>query len=449
MEIHEFTGPSLYHISRDNLGSVLLYENSLGMHYQYSYSPWGVRTYLTGDTIHFCQPGEEPLIAPFYRTYTGHEDLWMFGLLNANARLYSPYLGRFISPDPLLNEDGGPLDYNPYIYARNNPYRYIDRNGEFWWLAAAAIWGGFGNVFVNFDNINCAGDFFGYFGVGAAASALGVCVGGGVNAFIAGGSFWAGFTGTTGLSATGFWAGAATGAARGFAGGFVASAGNSWLNGSSFGDGFLCGLKGGAIDAIIEGVLGGLDGGLDALSKGANFWTGKAKIDLNGAYYCSGCWSSGLEIDESTITGKYVGQFEGINVFETKRLGDVYHAHKAVTVPERGIIAGKGVFTSGEKWGMAMMQHVFGHILQYRMYPAAYWPVVALESGLSCSYASFVGDLSLHWNFWTEKWANYLSKGYFGTGWLGSKYPLKFPVENISLWNKIRMSVSQMSNSIM
>ena len=48
MEIHEFTGPSLYHISRDNLGSVLLYENSLGMHYQYSYSPWGVRTYLTG-----------------------------------------------------------------------------------------------------------------------------------------------------------------------------------------------------------------------------------------------------------------------------------------------------------------------------------------------------------------------------------------------------------------
>ena len=69
MEIHEFTGPSLYHISRDNLGSVLLYENSQGTHYQYSYSPWGVRTYLTGDTINFCLPGEEPLIAPFYRTY--------------------------------------------------------------------------------------------------------------------------------------------------------------------------------------------------------------------------------------------------------------------------------------------------------------------------------------------------------------------------------------------
>lgn len=88
---------------------------------------------------------------PFYRTYTGHEDLWMFGLLNANARLYSPYLGRFVSPDPLLNEDGGLLDFNPYVYARNNPYRYIDRNGEFAWFipVIAALVGGVINVATN------------------------------------------------------------------------------------------------------------------------------------------------------------------------------------------------------------------------------------------------------------------------------------------------------------
>ncbi len=48
-----------------------------------------------------------------------------------NARLYSPYLGRFVSPDPLLNSEGGPLLYNPYVYANNNPFKYIDRNGEF------------------------------------------------------------------------------------------------------------------------------------------------------------------------------------------------------------------------------------------------------------------------------------------------------------------------------
>lgn len=77
---------------------------------------------------------------PFTRTYTGHEEMWQFGLLNANARLYNPYLGRFISPDPLLNSEGGPLDFNPYVYARNNPYSYIDRNGEFWW-AVPIIYG--------------------------------------------------------------------------------------------------------------------------------------------------------------------------------------------------------------------------------------------------------------------------------------------------------------------
>ena len=59
-----------------------------------------------------------------------------------NARLYSPYLGRFVSPDPLLNSEGGPLLYNPYVYANNNPYKYIDRNGEFFWLVPA-IFGGF------------------------------------------------------------------------------------------------------------------------------------------------------------------------------------------------------------------------------------------------------------------------------------------------------------------
>ena len=110
----------------------------------------------------------------------------MFGLLNANARLYSPYLGRFISPDPLLNSEGGPLDYNPYIYARNNPYKYIDRNGEFWWLVAPAILGGFTSAFTNFDCINSIGDFFANYGPSLLASGIatvaGIAVGGVVTA---------------------------------------------------------------------------------------------------------------------------------------------------------------------------------------------------------------------------------------------------------------------------
>lgn len=116
-----------------SLPEALLYENANGNSYRNSYSPWGVRTHQVGGNTVFYQPGES-IIGPFYRTYTGHEDLWMFGLINANARLYSPYLGRFISPDPLLNSEGGPLGYNPYVYANNNSFKYIDRNGEFVWF---------------------------------------------------------------------------------------------------------------------------------------------------------------------------------------------------------------------------------------------------------------------------------------------------------------------------
>ena len=102
----------------------------------------------------------------------------MFGLLNANARLYSPYFGRFVSPDPLLNEDGRPLDFNPYIYARNNPYRYVDRNGEFWWLApiliSAAINATTYSVTAAITGNWDVGDFFKSMGMGAVTGALGV-----------------------------------------------------------------------------------------------------------------------------------------------------------------------------------------------------------------------------------------------------------------------------------
>ena len=168
---------SIYQITRDNIGSVLLYANASGVCYENTYSPWGVRTYRVGNNSYFYQPGVELANGPFYRTYTGHEDLWMFGLINANARLYNPYLGRFISPDPLLNSEGGPLDYNPYIYARNNPYKYIDRNGEFWWLVAAigaeALLGGATySISAAITGEWNVGDFFKSMGVSAVSAGL-------------------------------------------------------------------------------------------------------------------------------------------------------------------------------------------------------------------------------------------------------------------------------------
>ena len=68
------------------------------------------------------------------RGYTGHEHLSLFGLVNMNARLYDPVLGRFLSPDPYVQVLDFTQSYNRYMYAMNNPLCYVDRNGEFLWF---------------------------------------------------------------------------------------------------------------------------------------------------------------------------------------------------------------------------------------------------------------------------------------------------------------------------
>ena len=50
------------------------------------------------------------------------------GLTYLNARYYDPALGRFLSPDPLLNP-GDPRTLDPYRYADNNPIVFSDVNG--------------------------------------------------------------------------------------------------------------------------------------------------------------------------------------------------------------------------------------------------------------------------------------------------------------------------------
>jgi RHS repeat-associated protein len=56
------------------------------------------------------------------------------GLTYLNARYYDPLLGRFLSPDPLLNP-GDPRTLDPYRYADNNPVVFTDASGL--WACAA------------------------------------------------------------------------------------------------------------------------------------------------------------------------------------------------------------------------------------------------------------------------------------------------------------------------
>jgi RHS repeat-associated protein len=64
--------------------------------------------------------------------FTGKEFDPESGLYNFGARYYSPTQGRFTSTDqgPLREYD--PQSLNRYAYARNNPLRYIDQDGNYW-----------------------------------------------------------------------------------------------------------------------------------------------------------------------------------------------------------------------------------------------------------------------------------------------------------------------------
>ena len=46
-------------------------------------------------------------------------------------RYYDPLIGRFYSNDPVGFTASNPMMFNRYTYANNNPYKYIDPDGEF------------------------------------------------------------------------------------------------------------------------------------------------------------------------------------------------------------------------------------------------------------------------------------------------------------------------------
>ncbi|MGH9363753.1 MAG: RHS repeat-associated core domain-containing protein [Thermoanaerobaculia bacterium] len=46
-----------------------------------------------------------------------------------HARSHHPFVGRFLSPDKLHGRLANPQTWNRYLYAGNNPLKYVDRTG--------------------------------------------------------------------------------------------------------------------------------------------------------------------------------------------------------------------------------------------------------------------------------------------------------------------------------
>jgi RHS repeat-associated protein len=133
----------IYYICRDYLGSITHVINADGsLKQELSYDPWGRLRNPATQQVYAV--GSEPTLF-LGRGYTGHEHLTAFGLINMNARLYDPAVGRFLSPDPYVQAPDFTQNFNRYSYCLNNPLRYTDPSGELTWndvIAGISLIGG-------------------------------------------------------------------------------------------------------------------------------------------------------------------------------------------------------------------------------------------------------------------------------------------------------------------
>ncbi|MCB9065461.1 MAG: VCBS repeat-containing protein [Chitinophagales bacterium] len=276
---------NIYYMHTDYLGSIThILDNTgtggsttNGMIEQRSFDAWGrprdPNTYTP--IVSTTPPGWM-----FDRGYTGHEHIWLNtataqydnNIINMNGRLYDPVIGRMFSPDPVLANNTNSQDFNRYAYAKNNPLKYTDPDGN---VAGAILVGyiavaGILNVGVNAGRINSLGGAVKYFGIGAGSALVSYGVGSAFGLIAANASL--SYIGTEVARAT---VHGGLGIAR------------ASIDGSDLTTGFIFGFVGSGTSSVY-GYIGGefskkavgsilfstVSGGFTSMAMGSNFWTG-------------------------------------------------------------------------------------------------------------------------------------------------------------------------------
>jgi RHS repeat-associated protein len=124
--VKQGTTVTYYYLLRDHLGTVTHVTDTQGnVVSEYSFDAWGRRR--DKDDWGYTLSGEPDLFAGC--GFTGHEYLPWFNLWNMNGRLYDPAVGRFLSPDPYIQDPLATQEYNRYSYCLNNPLKFTDPSG--------------------------------------------------------------------------------------------------------------------------------------------------------------------------------------------------------------------------------------------------------------------------------------------------------------------------------
>ena len=268
--INDFGTDSIYYIMRDYLGNITHIVNQDGsLRQELSYDAWG--RLRNPDTHQLYAVDEEPKLL-LGRGYTGHEHLPWFGLINMNARLYDPVLGRFLSPDPYVQMPDFTQNFNRYSYCLNNPLKYVDKDGEFWFLPAIIAF------VVNYATTGITKGDWGLKNIGSSLAMSAVALV----------SYGVGMGITGALAKTAILSQSVIGGISAGVAGSVTGAMSSLMAGGNIGRGaligFVSGLVGNALSGInmksiwLEGVsnvaAGGLIGGATSLVSGGDFWSG-------------------------------------------------------------------------------------------------------------------------------------------------------------------------------
>ncbi|MEV1242376.1 RHS repeat-associated core domain-containing protein [Nonomuraea sp. NPDC049750] len=82
--------------------------------------------------------GSPPPWWPGQRGFVGGVQDHSIGLVQLGAREYDARNGRFLSVDPVIDEED-PQQFNAYAYANNSPVTMSDPDGQWVWIAAAVI----------------------------------------------------------------------------------------------------------------------------------------------------------------------------------------------------------------------------------------------------------------------------------------------------------------------
>jgi RHS repeat-associated protein len=135
------------YFAQDHLGSIAATVTQSGSSWniaQRSYDGFGKQRFTTGqDDVNDTLTSVSNSPNTDVRGYIAQEQVAGTGLINLNARMYDPWLGRFLQVDPMIGSIYNLQALNPYSYVMNNPLTDADPTGmcSFWACPFRQIFG--------------------------------------------------------------------------------------------------------------------------------------------------------------------------------------------------------------------------------------------------------------------------------------------------------------------